>query len=101
MTRKNLLKNIRRGIKKLHLNPGLTLVELIVVISILAVLGTIGIMSVGRYASNARDGARATDIGNITKALELTVIQAGNYPTPDNAKVVTFSGGELWTQGTL
>ena len=80
---------------------GFTLIELIVVITILAILGTIGFLSIWGYSSKARDSARVGDVAQITKSLDLSVITAGDYPTPDNAFSVTFSGGVLWYQGTV
>ncbi|MDD2745812.1 MAG: prepilin-type N-terminal cleavage/methylation domain-containing protein, partial [Candidatus Gracilibacteria bacterium] len=41
---------------------GFTLIELIVVITILAILGTIGFLSIGGYSSKARDSARISDV---------------------------------------
>ena len=88
-------------IKTLVFPKGFTLIELIVVITILAILGTIGFLSVGGYSSRARDSARIGDIANITKSLDVSIVTAGNYPTPDNAFAVTFSGGTLWNQGVV
>ena len=89
--------------KKSHtkLPFGFTLTELIVVISILAILATISFISIGNYFSSARDSARSMDIASISKSMELFMVKTNNYPPPDNGKVITFSGGELWTQGTI
>lgn len=70
---------------------GFTLVELIVVITILAILGTIGFLSIGGYSSRARDSSRVADISNITKSLDLSIITAGTYPIPDSAGAITYS----------
>ncbi len=80
---------------------GFTLVELIVVITILAILGTIGFLSIGGYSSKARDSARVGDVAQISKSLDLSVVTAGTYPVPDNAFAVTYSGGTVWNQGTV
>jgi len=84
--------------RKLH---GFTLVELVVVITILAILGTIGFLSVGGYSSRTRDSARVADVAQISKSLDLSIITAGNYPNPDNSFAVTYSGGVVWNQGTV
>lgn len=80
---------------------GFTLIELIVVITILAILGTIGFLSVGGYSSRARDSSRVADITLVAKSLDLSIITTGNYPLPDNAFFLTFSGGTVWSQGTV
>lgn len=91
-TNKTLLK------KNLH---GFTLVELIVVITILVILGTIAFTSLTGYSGSARDSNRVSDVSNISKGLDITYIKTGSYPTPDNFFSVTYSGGILWTQGTI
>ena len=53
------------------INKGFTLVELIVVITILAVLWTIAFVSFQWYASNSRDSVRLTDLSNISKAIKV------------------------------
>ncbi len=80
---------------------GFTLVELIVVITILAILGTIGFLSVGGYSSRARDSARVGDTAQVTKSLDLAIVTSGSYPVPDNSFAVTYSGGVVWNQGTI
>lgn len=80
---------------------GFTLVELIVVITILVVLGTIAFISLGWYAGNARDGSRVSDIANISKSLDVVYARTSTYPKPDHSFSVTYSWGALWTQGTI
>jgi general secretion pathway protein G len=77
---------------------GFTLVELIVVITILAILGAIGFLSIGGYSSRARDSARVGDIAQVAKSLDISMVAAGSYPAPDNAFAVTYSGGAVWNQ---
>lgn len=50
---------------------GFTLVELIVVITILAILGTIGFLSLKGYSSSARDAIRTSDLANLSKGFEV------------------------------
>lgn len=69
-----------------------TLVELVVVITILAILGTIGFLSLGGYSSNARDSDRVADIVNLSKSLDVSNIAVGSYPQPDNLFTLTYSG---------
>lgn len=75
-----------------------TLVELIVVITILAILWTVGYISLIWYNLVARDTVRLSDINNITKVIELYKLENGNYPTVSNSINITFSGANIWQQ---
>lgn len=78
-----------------------TLVELIVVITILAILWTIAFMSFDWYSRDARDSVRTSDIWNIKTSLELFQLNAWKYPIPDNWNIVSYSWDTLWTQWVL
>lgn len=52
-----------------------TLVELIVVITILAILGTIAFISLQGYSADARNSKRTSDIGNIQSAMNLKQVE--------------------------
>ena len=78
-----------------------TLVELIVVITILAILWTIAFISLQGYSRDSRDSVRISDISNMKTSLELFHLNAWKYPLPDNAETVTYSGGILWYQWTF
>lgn len=80
---------------------GFTLVELIVVITILVILGTIAFISLSGYSSSARDSSRVSDIANLSQGIDISYIKTGSYPTPDRSFVVTYSGGTIWTQGVI
>jgi len=86
------------GTKSHH---GFTLVELIVVITILAILGTIAFTQMNGYSGSARDSQRVSDLANISQWLDLTYIKLSSYPTPDNAINITYSGWVLWYQWTV
>jgi len=75
-----------------------TLVELIVVITILAILWTIAFISLQWYASQARDSKRLSDIQNIKTSLELFSLNTWKYPFPDNSNEVTYNLSLLWKQ---
>jgi len=75
-------------------NKGFTLVELIVVITILAVLWSIAFISFQWYSASARDSARVADITNFRKWIEIYMAEAGEYPMPDSA-VSTSWGGHI------
>lgn len=75
--------------------PGFTLVELIVVITILAVLATVGILTLSDYLSSSRDSSRITEIGQISRSVELSAVQNGKYPMPvasEALSLVSFTG---------
>ncbi len=62
---------MKKFLPKLVNNPqGFTLVELLVVISIIAILSIIGITLFSGVQKNARDARRKADIQSIQKALE-------------------------------
>ncbi len=92
---------IPHKIKRSLLPFGFTLVELIIVITILAILGTIGFLALGGYSSKARDSARVGDIATVSKSLDLSIVTAGSYPDPDSSFAVTYSGGVVWNQGKV
>lgn len=75
-----------------------TLVELIVVITILAILWTIAFISFQWYTRNARDWVRTTDITNLTKALEIYISERWSYPLPSMFVNVTYSWATVWSQ---
>jgi len=76
---------------KLKLKTWFTLVELIVVISILAILWTIAFLSFSWYSSSSRDSVRISDIANISKWLELYKVNSWKYPLPESPATITLS----------
>ncbi|MCK9272130.1 type II secretion system GspH family protein [Candidatus Gracilibacteria bacterium] len=70
--------------QKFKARYGFTLVELIVVISILAILGTIAFMSFNNYFGNARDSVRVSDLKSIHEGLTIQMVKAGTTPMPDD-----------------
>ncbi|MFK7779657.1 MAG: prepilin-type N-terminal cleavage/methylation domain-containing protein [Candidatus Gracilibacteria bacterium] len=78
-----------------------TLVELIVVITILSILGTIAFISLQGYSKDARDSTRTSDLSTMKISLELFHLDAGKYPETTDGLAVTYSGTEVWTQGTF
>ncbi|NDK09277.1 BspA family leucine-rich repeat surface protein [Candidatus Gracilibacteria bacterium] len=76
-----------------------TLVELIVVITILAILGTIGFISLQGYSLSARESTRISDLATIQRALEFFQTTEGYYPEPTDFIEVTYSGSLAWKQG--
>jgi len=75
-----------------------TLVELIVVITILAILWTIAFISLQWYSRDARDSTRVADINSIEKQLELFVIRTWILPIPENNVELQSSWTTIWYQ---
>jgi prepilin-type N-terminal cleavage/methylation domain-containing protein len=76
-----------------------TLVELIVVITILAILWTIAFLSFQWYNRSARDSVRTSDIKNIEKWLWVMIVKSWIIPTPDDNKIsITSSWVLIWYQ---
>ncbi len=81
------LQNIGDRIDK----KAFTLVELIVVITILAILWTIAFLSMSWYLWRARDTNRITDIKNISDWLMVYYAKSWTYPIPENNVIITWS----------
>lgn len=75
-----------------------TIPEMLVVFSILAILGTIALLSYTTYTSKSRDTARVTDLKNITTVLTLGKTHTLTYPDPTSGVNITLSGATVWTQ---
>ena len=80
-------------------NKAFTLVELIVVIIILAILGTIAFISLQGYSASSRDSVRISDISSMRTSIELFQLNTGKYPQATDGFTVTYSGWEVWNQG--
>jgi type II secretory pathway pseudopilin PulG len=78
-----------------------TLVELIVVITILAILWTIAFISLQWYSKDARDSVRISDISKIKTSLELFQLDAWKYPETTTPTNITYSWAIAWTQWTF
>ncbi len=70
-----------------------TLVELIVVITILAILWTIWFISLQWYSSEARDSKRVTDLWQIRTGIQVYQAKEWVVPEPDETKTIIWS----WT----
>ena len=78
-----------------------TLVELIVVITILAILWTIGFLSFAWYSKYARNSVRLQSLNWIQKSIEIYEVKTWTYPIPTNFQEKTFSWWIVWKQGTI
>ncbi len=75
-----------------------TLVELIVVITILAILWTIAFISLQWYSSQARDSKRISEISSIDKLLSIYLVKVWHISKPENSIKITASWELIWYQ---
>ncbi len=74
---------------------GFTLIEVLVVSTIIALLATIGIVSYTAFNKQARDGRRKADMEELRGALELYRSNNGVYPSPAGTYGLDFGSGSL------
>ncbi len=82
------------GIKK----QAFTLVELIVVITRLAILSTVACVSFQWSAQWSRDSVRLSDMKSMEKVLKLYHLTQWKYPDRVSPVSVTYSGSLAWQQ---
>lgn len=87
MTKHITVQKINNNMEKIKNKNAFTLIELIVAITIVAVLTVVGIVSYGPFNKKARDSRRKTDLEDIRMALEL-YRQGTGYTYPDNLDVL-------------
>ena len=68
---------------KRNLQRGFTLIEILVVVSILAILGALIVPKIMDRPNEARVVAAKHDIGTVVAALKLYKLDNGRYPTTD------------------
>ena len=78
--------------QKINQFKAFTLVELIVVITILAILWTIAFISLQWYSRDARDSVRISDMKNIETAFELDLTKRWKVLIPEDKIDITASG---------
>lgn len=78
---------------------GFTLVELLVVLAILALIGTLVGPRVLGYVGGAKADTAATQLRNIANAAELYYLDVGAYPAPDRglSALVESDGSRGWS----
>ena len=78
--------------KTLNLKPilGFTLIEVLIVISIIGLLSSVILVGLGGFRSKGRDARRLTDLKSIQNGLELYYSKFGEYP--ENTGKLTSSG---------
>lgn len=78
-----------------------TLVELIVVITILAVLGTIAFVSFQWYTQQSRNSVRISDVKMIEKILSYYFVENYHYPLPESPYTLSYSWADVLHQWTF
>ena len=69
-------------------NKGFTLVELLVVISLIGILSTLVIANLNSARERARDAQRKSDLRNIQTALRLYYNDNAGYPASSSYNIV-------------
>lgn len=96
------LGKIGKAINKFFLSiKAFTLLELMVVITILIIVSTVIFYSVTWFLKQSRDVSRFENLNRIKFWIELFVTEKWFYPKPNNPKNIIFSGWLLWTQWTF
>jgi prepilin-type N-terminal cleavage/methylation domain-containing protein len=76
---------------------GFTLIEMLIVITIIALLASLILVGMGGARQKARDARRIADLHNVQNALELYFSQNGRYPASSdwNTLVTTLTGAGI------
>jgi len=87
---------------KQYRNTWFTLVELLVVITILTILATIAFVYIESSIAEARDAWRNSDINEIVNVLELYSTEKWFFPEPSDRVDITYSWSAVaWSQWTF
>lgn len=73
---------------------GFTIVELLIVVTIIALLASLVVASVANSQARARDAKRKTDIKAIAKALDMHYADKSSYTLPENMCTDSSIGGQ-------
>jgi general secretion pathway protein G len=72
------MKQIKKGVQS-----GFSLIEILIVVTIISLLVSIAAVSYGSFVKQSRDAKRKTDIEQVRAAIEMYKSFNNVYPTPD------------------
>lgn len=75
------------------MRKGFTLIEVLVAVTIIAVLVSIGVVSYGSVNKRSRDAKRKGDVEQMRSALEMYRADYGSYPDPSGSLAWTDASG--------
>jgi len=76
-------------------NSGFTLIEILVVATIMSLLATVGVGSYTAISSNSRDTKRKADLEQIRSALEMYKSNNGVYPQTEEKSLLIIDANEI------
>ncbi len=74
------------------MKKGFTLIEILVAVTIIAVLVSIGVVSYASVNKRSRDAKRKGDVEQLRSALEMYRSDIGSYPSPGSGSWADASG---------
>ena len=77
------MQSVKKTLRPRNLRAGFTIVEMLVVITVIAILAAVVTVGYGSVQENARDQARISDLEQIRLALNLYKQDLGRYPSDD------------------
>lgn len=81
-------------------NKAFTLVELIIVITILIILAIVAFLTLWEYTAQTRDSVRIADMQNIEKALSLNNVETWKFLDPEKIAKTNYSLNTLASNNT-
>lgn len=86
---------------KSNMKKTFSLVELIIVVTIIAILTGVATVNISKWLKDSRDTKRAGDLNNTMSAMATYISANDAYPLPDNYKVLQYATGIVGYQGEI